>query len=432
MGCMLVMMALLGASPVLHAQPAPPTIELQSLVVKPPALVEVRYRIDGQDATLDVPAEVLTSLVAQMRAMETAPPPVSPPAVPGDSVVVRTGEITMEVGGVLYRVLIETDRKVEIHRTTAQGEEVATYPPALILHVAHHYNVLHGKQPRFSEVYVNAERDKLWFQIAHTIPLSLVFGFVGVVPMGLTFLVMHRRTRRLRHERDEMVASRRRLMQAREEERSHLAAELHDGPLQEVQRVLRTYLLPLKQPTLLQASEWQEAQDALQQVAIDLRGLCTELRPPVLVHFGLDKALQTYARHFQERHPDLRIDLDLDQEQKTLPLDVRLALFRIVQEGLNNVAKHAGATEVQVAFRLTAHQIVLELRDNGRGFTPPKRWLDLEAQGHLGLSGLAERVTAIGGQLHVTSAPGAGTTLRVEAPRPSITPPEPDNPTPTP
>lgn len=412
-------------SSALRAQPTAPAIELTGLAVKPTGLVEIRYRVGGQAETREVPAEVLTGLVAQMRLAEAAPPPDAA-ALPADSAVVRRGEIFMEVEGIPYRILIETDRLVEIRRTVAGREEVVRYPPALVLHVARHYSVLHGEQPQFSDVYVDAEEGKLWFQISRTLPLWLLLAVVGLVPMGATFVAMRGRARRAERERDELVASRHRLMQAREEERSHLAAELHDGPLQEVQRVLRTYLLPQHRPEAEAATERQEAQTALQQVAADLRGLCTELRPPVLVHFGLDKALQTYARHFQERHADLRIDLDLDAEQKLLPLDVRLVLFRMVQEGLNNVAKHAGATEVQVVFRLDAHQLALELRDNGRGFTPPKRWLDLEAQGHLGLSGLAERVAAIGGHLHVSSAPGTGTTLRIEAPRPSVAPPDPE------
>jgi signal transduction histidine kinase len=155
----------------------------------------------------------------------------------------------------------------------------------------------------------------------------------------------------------------------------------------------------------------------LQQVIQDLRALCTELRPPTLAPFGLEKAIRSHAGSFQATHPQLNIQLDLASDGQTLSEQVRLALFRIYQEGLNNVVRHAEASHLQIRFSLDEKQSVLEIEDDGRGFKLPPRPIQLARQGHLGLIGAIERAEAVGGQLKITSAPEKGTLIRIVVPR---------------
>jgi signal transduction histidine kinase len=158
-------------------------------------------------------------------------------------------------------------------------------------------------------------------------------------------------------------------------------------------------------------------QTTLQHVIGTLRAICGELRPPALAPFGLERAIRSYAEQYQSAHPEIDVQLDLACDNQALPERVRLALFRICQEALNNVAQHAQARSVLIRFTFDAEQAVLQIEDDGAGFVVPARWLELARRGHLGILGAAERAEAIGGQLEVVSAVGAGTVVRVGIPR---------------
>jgi signal transduction histidine kinase len=116
-------------------------------------------------------------------------------------------------------------------------------------------------------------------------------------------------------------------------------------------------------------------------------------------------------------HPKLTFELDLAKDRQTLPENVRLALFRIYQNGISNVLRHAQAKNVNVRFAFDDEQIMLDIRDDGKGFDVPRRWIELVRQGQLGLAIAAERVEAIGGSLKIESQPGAGTLVSAFVPR---------------
>lgn len=211
-----------------------------------------------------------------------------------------------------------------------------------------------------------------------------------------------------------------RLAENREVERLHLARELHDGPIQDLYGV--RFQLGALADHLSDASGQERLATALtllEQVTGVLRATCSDLRPPTLAPFGLEVAIRSHATKFQDAHPELQVELDLMHDGQLIPERDRLALFRIYQEVLNNVVKHAQACWVFVLLHLHAETIVLEVRDDGRGFDVPLRWVDLARQGHFGLLGIAERVGLIGGQMEVLSAPKEGTMVRVTILRPA-------------
>jgi PAS domain S-box-containing protein len=207
------------------------------------------------------------------------------------------------------------------------------------------------------------------------------------------------------------------LIQNREMERLYIAQEIHDGPLQDL--IGSTFSLAdalnmtnddrmvIKLNSILAS---------LQAQIRELRAFSSELRPPTLAPYGLEKAIRSHVERFQEENPELKIHLDLMQDGKTLPDEIRLALYRIYQESLNNVVRHAKARDVWVEFNLDQDQVQLEIRDNGRGFELPSDWLELARRGHLGLVGIQERAEAIGGSLEILSHPGNGMVVRVSVP----------------
>jgi signal transduction histidine kinase len=217
--------------------------------------------------------------------------------------------------------------------------------------------------------------------------------------------------------RDELAEAKARLAEGREDERLHLARELHDGPVQDLCAAMHSVArLGTAAPSA--GEDLVSVRDTLQRVAGALRDVCTELRPPLLADFGLDMAIRSWADQLQRTQPGVALELVLTSYQQALPPRVELALFRICQEALNNAVNHGRCTAALVRLEVDAEGIILEIMDNGCGFIVPGRWIELGRRGHLGLLGIAERVELLGGTLTVRSQPGHGTRLLVEAPPP--------------
>lgn len=209
----------------------------------------------------------------------------------------------------------------------------------------------------------------------------------------------------------------RRLMEGREEERVRLAQEIHDGPIQDLYALLFSLQAYYdKQADQSAAAPLMEIQKGLQDVVGTLRSMSSELRPSALTPFGLAKAIQSHAEEFQETHPELIIRLNLAPDGQRLPEMVRLALFRIYQVSLVNVLRHAEARHVFITLELSDEAVCLTVKDDGKGFAVPARWIQFVRKGHLGLVGAVERAEAVGGRLEVRSSADEGTTIRVDVP----------------
>ncbi len=209
-----------------------------------------------------------------------------------------------------------------------------------------------------------------------------------------------------------------RLSDSREKERLRLAQELHDVPIQDLYGLiyqmddLRDLLKDPDGEHLL-----NEQTQMLYRVVNSLRTICRELRPPSLSAFGLEVAIRDHMEKLRDQNPHINIHLQLMHDQQILSDSLRLNLFRIYQQAINNVIRHSEATEVHIRFGWDEDTITLEVEDNGTGFEVPKSWLELVRQDHFGLVGLAERVESIRGELEIVSAPGEGTLVRAIVPR---------------
>ena len=244
----------------------------------------------------------------------------------------------------------------------------------------------------------------LWFRLS----AILAFGvFAGSA-------VMYSYNRRAR-ERAETL---RLLTEGRERERQYLARELHDVPLQNLYSMRHKLEVVSRNPG---AEENDKILDDLHKVldktAEDLRVLCGELRPPSLGPFGLEKTIRAHVRTLRRSHPDLNVNLTLSPDGQELSEHLRHSLFRIYQSALTNVLRHAEATELWILFSMEGDRVLLEIRDNGKGFDVPKSFLTLARSQHFGLLGISEWAEAIEAELFVDSSPENGTTIRVAAPR---------------
>ena len=208
-----------------------------------------------------------------------------------------------------------------------------------------------------------------------------------------------------------------RLMSQRESERRKIAQDLHDGPLQELIALtfeISSAISLSDDPALIEQLE--QTREGLKGQIGELRLFASELRPPALDKFGLDKAIDSHLELFRKKYPEIEISLDPETRNIILPETTSLALYRIYQESLNNVVRHSQASWVRVRVGLRDHTASLEIEDNGCGFEVPEEWLDLARQGHLGLVGIHERAEAIGGTAQIYSKPGEGTMIRVDIP----------------
>jgi signal transduction histidine kinase len=204
---------------------------------------------------------------------------------------------------------------------------------------------------------------------------------------------------------------------AREDERRRIAREIHDEAGQ-LLSALRMELSVARKSAKNGAEGVTEAlarMDAILDDALRIvRELVADLRPRVLDEMGLCAALQWYVRRFQEM---TGVTCELSVDEIAAPPEVATASFRIVQEALTNVARHAGARRVQIALRREGDAIHVSVTDDGRGFDLPAR-----RSAGFGLLGMSERAQALGGALDVSTEPGRGTTCTVRFP---IAPPQP-------
>ncbi|MDV3129909.1 sensor histidine kinase [Mycobacterium sp. 21AC1] len=194
---------------------------------------------------------------------------------------------------------------------------------------------------------------------------------------------------------------------ARAEERQNreLAEHLHDEPLQTLlaaRLVLDEVRERVPDPGL------DIVHTALQETAAGMRSTVTALHPQVLAQLGLTEAIRELVRQYDSRG-DFIVEAELDEVG---PADSQALLYRTARELLNNIAKHAAATVVRVTLFRQGDRIVLEIADDGAGFDPAIVTQRV-AEGHIGLASLLVRVEATGGEMHISSQPGAGTQVTV-------------------
>ena len=204
----------------------------------------------------------------------------------------------------------------------------------------------------------------------------------------------------------------RRVVDAQEAERARLARELHD----ETGQALTSILLGLKSlEERVESADGGAAFAALRDLVVatlhDVRRLAVELRPAVLDDFGLVPALERLRDSISEQC-QIAVEVQSDLDGQRLPAEIETALYRIVQESLTNVVKHADASRVTVWLRRPSDRNVeLVIHDDGSGFDPNE-----VRDGGLGLVGMRERVALLGGRMSVESSEGAGTMLTAEVP----------------
>jgi signal transduction histidine kinase len=249
--------------------------------------------------------------------------------------------------------------------------------------------------------------------------------------LTLTFQIRVRQLQRARAARHEFS---RRLIESQEAERKRIAAELHDSLSQSLVIIKNRALMALQAPVNLDRATAQLEEIAESSVsAIDeVKEIAYALRPFHLDRLGLTKAIAEMAEKMTETN-GIQLTIDLIPLDGLWPPEVEINVYRILQESLNNIVKHAQATACNITARRAGRTIELWITDNGRGFSLHEPAANAQAaarhpKGGFGLCGMAERVRLLGGQWLIQSAPGAGTTvtIRLSVPEADTSQREPD------
>lgn len=210
----------------------------------------------------------------------------------------------------------------------------------------------------------------------------------------------------------------RQVLQAQEEERKRLARELHDDTSQQI--LLLTHgvdnLTAKAERYLPQElrNELEKLHELSQQTYHSIKHYAQALRPGILDDLGLVAAIKWLA---EETHNFGGIEIQVEADAvPPLPPETQLVLFRIVQEALNNIHRHSGASQASITMEYRENEVRIIISDNGKGFELPRQLSDFASRGKLGLTGIVERAQLIGGELKVSSQIGKGTKIIVKSP----------------
>ena len=207
----------------------------------------------------------------------------------------------------------------------------------------------------------------------------------------------------------------------KEDERRFLSHELHDELGQTLTALKLSLQLAAREelPPEDKGSPLAQPLTLVDDLIARVRRISLDLRPPLLDEVGLVSALRAYLQS-QATVSGLAIELFAAEPPFRLPAEHEIACFRVVQESITNVLRHAGARRIDVHVDRSATRVSLSIQDDGCGFDPATL-NEAAARGHLGVLGMRERIWARGGQFRLTSAPGAGTSIQVELDVPPVT-----------
>jgi signal transduction histidine kinase len=274
---------------------------------------------------------------------------------------------------------------------------------------------LNGEELRSENQALAAQFEKLQTRLGRTIALTLFAGMLLSLAAGYYILRLEQHGRgrylALAKSRQELERLSRRLVDAQEAERRSISRELHD----EVGQTLGALLVDIGHLSNLLPAEDRITQEqigrikkAAETAVKSIRDIALLLRPPMLDDLGLVPALEWQARE-TSRRGEMEVEVHAEELKGDLPDEVKVGIYRLVQEALQNAATHAHAKNATVLLKRERNSVVVEIIDDGKGFQP-------ERTRGMGILGMEERVRQLGGELAIRSTPGKGTAVHAELP----------------
>lgn len=231
----------------------------------------------------------------------------------------------------------------------------------------------------------------------------------------------HRQTElALRKSQEQLRRLSHKILDAQENERKLVAQEIHDsisGSLAAIKMALEEKLYSMGRKPWSNAVSLEKIISHVNEIIKESRRISAHLRPSLLDDLGLLATIEWLGREFEQLHPKLKIEQQLDVTESEIPEMLKVVVYRVLQEALNNVAKHSDATRVRLLLTARENCIELTVADNGCGFDlAEKKSSDSSAISGFGLAGIADRTQLCGGKFEILSEKGKGTTLHISLP----------------
>ncbi len=317
--------------------------------------------------------------------------------------------------------IIFNNRKLATMFGYERGRDIANTELAYLIHPDDRKRVLDNCLQRQEGLLVPSRYDFKGLKKDGT-PIYIAVSATAVNYHGDTLNLIYLRDVTQRRQAEEDIRNlSRRLIEGIEEERRRLAADLHDEFGQSM-TALHMWVESLKNSLKPDQDSLKDGCDRMAQLiqtmVENLRKIASELRPDMLDHIGLIAAAQWHVNEFQQALDGLEVEFEaVGFKDRRFDPQVEIVFYRILQEALNNVAKHARATKVKVIFTYSHPQVIMMITDNGRGFVmePPDSITTGDHRG-IGLLSMKERVAAVGGTIDIRSSVGKGTVIRVALP----------------
>jgi signal transduction histidine kinase len=297
--------------------------------------------------------------------------------------------------------VIETGRPQVTSQWSGAGADGAGYPYAAVL------PILRGERVLAALVLVGQARDPF---TALDESFLLALGQQVGAALENADLYTRLETRTL-----ELARLSTRMVEQHEEQRRRLSRELHDETAQVFSAVKMEIGILREKVPLEQASRLDQVLELIDTGIRSIRSVTNDLRPSLLDDLGLLPALRSLVADFSERS-GIRTELAVPAVMPPLSREAELALFRALQEALSNVLRHADAHSVDIGVSVVPNEILLRVSDDGRGLPEGISQERLELHGHMGLAGMRERITALGGTVRLQRRNGAGALLEVRVP----------------
>jgi len=285
--------------------------------------------------------------------------------------------------------------------------------------------VFNSGKPEKAEHQIYTGHSSYWFETKLVPRLDSSGDFVSLLCISRDMTVR----RQTEDERKKLVATLEsqqktlkslatEVIKAQESERARISRDLHD----EFGQALTAISINLEIMNQSQSLEVEELKSKIldckkivKKTMRDIHRFSFELRPTMLDDLGLLPAIRSHIRGFSNR-TGIDVEMDGDRTVNKLDEDIKTILYRVMQEALNNVAKHSAAHKVSINIRTYNNSIILDIKDDGVGFDPYEQPSTISEEGGLGLQGIRERVRIVGGNLSISSKQNSGTTLKVDIP----------------
>ena len=312
-------------------------------------------------------------------------------------------------------IILRKGKKVADHRTDeTTREEVMNY----LLGIEGPKNAFLSVWNFDSYDLIREKAEKISY---HQMLLEKDLAAEGVLNRQLTEKLVEQ-LQTLEQTNQALLRAQKRLLSERELERKYLAREIHDQIIQDLLCInyeLEGLDIGKNKKTSLEEN-LSLVRESIRELIDGLRRICGNLRPPTIDSLGIGAAIKSYANDWMKR-TKIDVDIDLDDELGRLPESIELSIFRIIQEGLNNIWKHAHATQAAIKLHHTSPRtLMISISDNGIGWPEGFDISNLTDKGHFGLTGINERVAVLGGRLHLQHQKEGGALITTEIPHPKV------------